>query len=82
MLEKTKGRRQLGIPRHRWEDNTKIDLKAVECEDVEGNNFPRNGVKWEAVVKGSEYSGSIKFGEFLEKLSNCQLLKKDSPSLN
>jgi len=81
-LEKTKGRRQLGTPRHRWEDNTKIDLKAVECKGVEWNNFPRHRVKREAVVKGSEHSGSIKFGEFLEKLSNYQLLKKDSPSLN
>jgi len=81
-LEKTKGRRQLGTPRHRPEDNIKIDLKAVECVGVECNDFPRQRVKWEAVVKGSEHWGFIKFGEYLGKLSNCQLLKKDSSSLN
>jgi len=35
-----------GTPRHRWEHNTKIDVKAVECEGVEWNNFPRHRVKW------------------------------------
>ena len=59
-----------------------LSFKAVECEGVECIDFPRQRVKWKAVVKGSEHSGSIKFGEFLGKLSNCQLLKKDSPSLN
>jgi hypothetical protein len=29
-------------------------------------------------VHGDELSGSIKGGEFLDKLSDCQLLKKDS----
>lgn len=80
-MEKTK-RRQLGTPIHRWEDNIKINPKTVECEDVEWNNFPRHRVKWEAVVKVSEHSGSIKFSEFLEKLSKFWLLKKDSRSLN
>jgi len=81
-LEKTKGKRQLGTPRHRPVDNTEIDLKVVECVSVEWNDFPRQRFKWETVVKVSEHSGFIKFGEFLGKLSNCQLLKKDSPSLN
>jgi hypothetical protein len=40
LLDETKGRRQLGKPRHRWEDNIKIDVKAVEFDGVEWNNFP------------------------------------------
>ena len=39
LLERKKGMRQLGTPRHRWEDNTKIDVMAVGCESVEWNNF-------------------------------------------
>jgi len=30
-LEKPKGKRPLGRPRHRWEDNIKMDLQEVEC---------------------------------------------------
>ena len=46
LLERKKGMRQLGTPRHRWEDNTKIDLMAVGCESVEWNNFLQHRVKW------------------------------------
>jgi hypothetical protein len=29
LVEKPEGRRPLGRPRHRWEDNIKMDLKEV-----------------------------------------------------
>jgi hypothetical protein len=29
LVEKVEGKRQLGIPRRRWEDNIKIDLQEV-----------------------------------------------------
>jgi hypothetical protein len=50
LVEKHEGRRQLGTPRHRWEDNTKRDLKARGCEGVEWNNFPRRRGKWKVVT--------------------------------
>jgi hypothetical protein len=28
----TDGKRPLGRPRHRWEDNMKMDVQEVECE--------------------------------------------------
>jgi hypothetical protein len=31
LVEKPEGKRQLGRPRHRWEDNIKMDLQEVEC---------------------------------------------------
>ena len=31
MVGKPEGKRPLGRTRHRWEDNIKIDLQAVEC---------------------------------------------------
>ena len=31
LVGKPEGKRPLGRPRHRWEDNIKIDLKEVGC---------------------------------------------------
>jgi hypothetical protein len=31
LVEKREGKRHLGGSRHRWEDNTKIDLQKVGC---------------------------------------------------
>jgi hypothetical protein len=31
LVGKPEGRRPLGKPRHRWEDNIKIDLQEVRC---------------------------------------------------
>jgi hypothetical protein len=30
-----KGRRPLGRPRHRWEDNIKMDLREIRFRDVD-----------------------------------------------
>jgi hypothetical protein len=29
-------RKPLWRPKHRWEDNTKMDLEEIDCEDVTG----------------------------------------------
>jgi hypothetical protein len=29
--EKPKGKRPLGRPRHRWEDNIKLDIRGIGC---------------------------------------------------
>ena len=31
LMEKREGKRPLGTPRHRWEDNIKMDVKQVGC---------------------------------------------------
>ena len=31
LVGKTEGKRQLGRPRHRWEDNIKMDVQEVGC---------------------------------------------------
>jgi hypothetical protein len=33
--------RLLGIPRHRWKDNIKMDLKGTECEVSTGYSWLR-----------------------------------------
>jgi len=32
LVDKPEGNRQLGRPRHRWEDNIKMDIKEVGCD--------------------------------------------------
>ena len=33
LVEKSEGKKPLGRPRHRWEDNIKVDLQKVGCGD-------------------------------------------------
>jgi hypothetical protein len=35
LVEKPEGKKPLGRPRHRWEDNIKMDLQEVGCEDMD-----------------------------------------------
>ena len=35
LVGKPEGKRQLGRPRRRWEDNIKMDLQEVECEGMD-----------------------------------------------
>jgi hypothetical protein len=34
LVGKPEGKRPLGRPRHRWEDNIKMDLREIELEGV------------------------------------------------
>jgi hypothetical protein len=47
---KIEGKRQLGRPRRRWEDNIKIDLKATAYEDVERIYLLPDTDQWRALV--------------------------------
>jgi hypothetical protein len=35
LLEKPKGKRPLGRPRHRWKDNIRMDLRETQWESVD-----------------------------------------------
>jgi hypothetical protein len=67
LLGKPEGRRPLGRPRRRWEDNIKMDLREVGWG---GRLLDRSGSGQGQVagscVYGDEPSDSIKCGEFLE----------------
>ena len=45
-----KERGHFGIPRHIWDVNIKIDLKAVEWEGADCINLARDRDKWRVVV--------------------------------
>ena len=43
LVEKSEGKRLLGRPRHRWEDNIKMDLQKVVAEAWTGSSWFRTG---------------------------------------
>jgi hypothetical protein len=44
------GRRPLGRPRRRWEDNIKIDLWEIGFGDVDWIHWDQNRDRWRALV--------------------------------
>jgi len=50
LVGKPEGKRPLGRPRHRWEDNTKMDLQEVGCGGVEWVKLPEDRDRWPAFV--------------------------------
>jgi hypothetical protein len=75
LVGKPEGKRQLGRPKHRLENNIKMNF-----QEVGGG-----GVTWVTLAQNREcgcecgnHSGSVKCGEFLDWLRTCWLLKKDS----
>jgi hypothetical protein len=47
---KPDGKRPLGRPSHRWEDNIKVDLQAVGCGGVNQIELAQNRDRWWAIV--------------------------------
>jgi hypothetical protein len=40
----------LGIPRHRWEDNIKMDIQEVRCGSMDRFELAQDRDRWRAVV--------------------------------
>jgi hypothetical protein len=66
LVGKPEGRRPLGRPRRRWEDNIKMDLREVGWGGVDWIHLAQDRQVAGSCVYGDEPSGSIKCGEFLE----------------
>ena len=47
LVGKPEGKRPLGRPRRRWEDNIKIDLREVGCDPGEWIDLAEDRDKWE-----------------------------------
>jgi len=64
---KLEGKRPLGSPRHRWEDNIKMDLQEVGCGryglDRAGSEYGKVAGNCEGFNESSDF---IRCGEFLE----------------
>jgi hypothetical protein len=50
LVGKLKGKRPLGRPRHRWEDNIKKDLQEVGCGGMDWNELAQDRDRWQALV--------------------------------
>ena len=49
-MGKPEGKRPLGRPRRRWEDNIKMDLHEVRCECMDWMDVTEDRDRWRAVV--------------------------------
>jgi hypothetical protein len=50
LVGKSEGRRPLGRPRRRWEDNIKMDLREIGFGDVDWINLAQDRDTWRAFV--------------------------------
>jgi hypothetical protein len=50
LVGKPEGKRPLGIPRQRWEDNIKMDSQEVGCAGIDWIKLAQNRDRWQALV--------------------------------
>jgi hypothetical protein len=50
LVEKADGKRPLGRPRHRWEDNITADLREVRFGGMDWIKLAPDGESWPALV--------------------------------
>jgi hypothetical protein len=75
LVGRPEGKRTLGKPRRRWEDNIKIDLREVGIDVANWIHLAQDRVQWWACVEhGVEPSGSIR-KDIFDRLSDKQLFK-------
>jgi hypothetical protein len=48
LILKPEGKKQLGRPRSRWEDNIRMNVKEIGCEGIEWIHLAQNRVQWQA----------------------------------
>jgi hypothetical protein len=50
LVGKLEGKRPLGRPRRRWEDNNTMDLQEVVCGGMDWIELAKNRDRWRALV--------------------------------
>jgi len=50
LVGKPEGKRPLGRPRHRWDDNIKLDIQEVGCRGMDWIELPQDMDRWRALV--------------------------------
>jgi hypothetical protein len=50
LVGRPEGKRTLGRPRRRWEDNIKMDLRKIGFGDLDWIDLARDGDRWQALV--------------------------------
>jgi hypothetical protein len=67
LVVKPDGKRPLGRPRRRWEDNKKLDLQELGCGGMDWIELAQDRDKWR---------------ELVNTVMNIRVLKKDSAARN
>jgi hypothetical protein len=70
LMGKHEGKRPLGRPRHRWEDNIRINLREIVIDGVNWIRLAQDRVQWRFHIESRI---------FFEKLSHYQLFKHPAP---
>jgi hypothetical protein len=50
LVGRPEGRRSVGRPRRRWEDNVKMDLREIGFWDVDWIHWAQDSYRWRALV--------------------------------
>jgi hypothetical protein len=50
LVRRPEGKRPLGRPRHKWEDNIKMDLREIGIDGVNWIQLDQNRVQWRLCV--------------------------------
>jgi hypothetical protein len=50
LVGKPEGKRPIGRPRRRWEDNNKMDLQEVGCRGMDWIELAKDRDRWRAIV--------------------------------
>jgi hypothetical protein len=50
LVGKPEGKRPLGIPRRRWENNIKMDRQEVGCGGTDWVELAQDGYRWRALL--------------------------------
>jgi len=53
LVGKPEGKRPLGRPRRRWEDNIKMDLQEVGCGGMDWIELVQDRERWRVLVKAA-----------------------------
>jgi hypothetical protein len=55
LVGKPEGKRPLGRPRRRWEENIKMDLQEIGCGAMDWIELAQDGDRWRALVNAVLY---------------------------
>jgi len=67
LVDKPEGKRPLGRPRLRWDDNIRMDLQEVGCGRMDWIELTQDRDRWRALLNAvMNLRGSIKCREFLD----------------
>jgi hypothetical protein len=58
LVGRPEGKRKPGIPRHRWEDNTKLNIREVGFGDMNRIHPVQDGEQWSVLVSSVISLGS------------------------